>query len=87
MEDTEMSPKVTYARLDQLLTRLRFTSMVEPMRGIRAYRHSASQTLVLLAEKPASASVQEKDLVSIRRHLSENGLLEPQAFEAWLSAA
>lgn len=76
---------ITYGRLEQLLTRLQFTSTVQPTRRIRAYRHRTSRMLVLLGEK--SAAVREEELLSLGRHLSENGILKQDAFEAWREAA
>ncbi len=82
-----MATRVTYGRVDELLNRLRFTSTVEATRGIRAYRHTGTRTLVLLAAKPEEAAVAEGDIVSLRRQLCERGILEPREFEAWLAAA
>jgi hypothetical protein len=88
MEETIMNAHgVSYARLHELLTRLRFSMTVESTMQIQAFRHCETETLVLLAHKPPQAAVREADLLSLRRHLCDNGLIEPEAFNAWLAAA
>lgn len=81
-----MDGGITYGRVEQLLKQLNFTPSVEATRRLRAYRHRPSQVLVLLGGKPASAPVGEDELDSVRRHLSENGILAPEAFETWRAA-
>jgi hypothetical protein len=65
----------TYAQLHRLLLELGFTT--EPAEAhLRVYRHAASDTLVVLAAHLPDQPVRDTDLISIRKHLVEKGIID-----------
>ncbi len=79
-----MDKQITYGQLHQLLLDLQFVD--EPAeRPWTVYRHGETNTLILLARRKATLPARKADLVSVRRHLVEKGLLEEDAFEGFLS--
>jgi predicted RNA binding protein YcfA (HicA-like mRNA interferase family) len=74
------SKPATYRDLVQLLARLGFQD--ESVEGShRAFRHGASETLILLAEFEPEDPLRAEDLISARRHLVAKGLISAHAFE------
>ena len=74
-----MTGSVTYRRLDQLLLALGF-ERDQDEDNCRIYRHRESPSLILLAKHSATASVSDADLLSVRRHLVDGGLIEDNEF-------
>ena len=74
---------VTYGQLYQLLARLEFVD-VSGECPWKAYRHSDTHTLILLGNHRPELPARPTDLVSVKRHLADNGLLEPREFERLL---
>ncbi len=76
-----VTDRISYAQLDQLLTRLGFTRRrVEP-KWI-CYEHSGTQTMIVLVEKKPTEPVRVTDALSARRHLVEKGLISDEDFDA-----
>ncbi len=74
------SKPATYGDLIQLLGRLGFQD--ESVEGSHwAFRHGASDTLILLARLKPEDSVRSEDLISVRRYLDSKGLMSAHAFE------
>jgi predicted RNA binding protein YcfA (HicA-like mRNA interferase family) len=73
---------VTYGDLQQLLLSLGFVEeSVEASH--RAFRHRASDTVIVLAYGYDSTTpVRNEDLLSVRRHLHEKGLASARALAA-----
>jgi hypothetical protein len=46
-----------------------------------AFRHRASETLILLADLKPEDPVRREDLISVRQHLDSKGLMDARAFE------
>ena len=79
-----MDRHITYGQLYQLLLDLRF--VYEPVQPSgRGYRHDESDTLILLGDREHSMQARAVDLVSVRRHLVDNGLIDEQDFDGFLS--
>ena len=72
--------RATYTDLISLLEHLGFQD--ESVTGSHhAFRHAASETLILLADFKREDPVRREDLISVRRHLDANGLMDERAFE------
>lgn len=70
---------VKYAVLEKYLISLGFVD--ESVKNSHhAFRHSASGTLILFSLLTHDDDVRQEDLVSVRRHLVENGLIKSQEF-------
>ena len=78
-----MANRVTYRQLDELLRRLGFAATTAPGRW-RAYQHSGSETMIVLADRGRAALARELDLVSVRRHLVDNHLINEDEFDGFL---
>jgi predicted RNA binding protein YcfA (HicA-like mRNA interferase family) len=77
-----MSPPTppTYGDLISFLEQLGFQD--ESVGGSHhAFRHRASDTLVLLADVKREDPARIEDLISVRRHLDAKGLMDAQTFE------
>ena len=66
--------QITYLSLDKLLGGLGFVETVVEKRW-RAYRHDESDTLILLPFRDRSLPARELDVISIRKHLLDNDLV------------
>jgi hypothetical protein len=78
------SSHVTYGQLYQLLLDLQFVD--EPAgQPWRVYRHGETDTFILLARRMPTLPAREADLASVRRHLVENGLMDDDDFNGFLS--
>jgi len=76
-----VTDRITYAQLDELLTRLGFTRRrVEPKWF--CYEHAGTQTMIVLIEKKPTELVRVTDAISARRHLVEKGLISDEDFDA-----
>jgi predicted RNA binding protein YcfA (HicA-like mRNA interferase family) len=74
------SGQATYRELIGLLEHLGFQD--ESVEGShRAFRHRASDTLILLADLKPEDAVRRQDLISARRHLDAKGLMAAREFE------
>jgi predicted RNA binding protein YcfA (HicA-like mRNA interferase family) len=74
------SERATYRELIELLETPGFQdASVEGSH--RAFRHGASDTLILLADLKPEDPVRREDLISVRRHLDSKGLMAARAFE------
>ena len=78
-----IAKQITYVELDHLLARLGFVESTIEGRW-RAYRHSDSDSLIILSNRDRTLPARKVDLVSVRRHLVENDLIEEREFEAFL---
>ena len=66
--------RITYGQLHRLLRELEFVHV--PMkRKWKAYRHAKSDTLILLADRQPNQPARDPELISVRRHLVENGIV------------
>jgi hypothetical protein len=74
---------ITYGDLAEVLTGLGFVSMAVGERW-RAYRHVDSDTLIVLAKHDWEVPARKLDLVSVRRQLLENALIDENELEARL---
>lgn len=79
-----LTDTLTYKQLDDLLLQLGFTCERVAPRWLR-YEHSASDLVIVLAEKEPQAPVRVTDAVSARQHLVEKGLISEAEFEAFFS--
>jgi hypothetical protein len=79
-----MDNAVTYRQLHRLLIDLRFVDEPADERW-KAFRHGDTGTLILLARHRPSLRAREADVVSVRRQLVDNGLIEEIDFEDFLS--
>jgi hypothetical protein len=76
---------VTYGQLYRLLRNLDFVDL-SAAHPWKVYRHDESGTLILLANREPDSPAQPADVVSVRRHLVDNGLLDPRDFEGLTSS-
>jgi hypothetical protein len=51
----------------------------------RAYHHTPSDTLIIMACHDHSLPARDADLMSIRRHLVDNDLVDPDEFDEFLA--
>ncbi len=75
---------VSYGELYQLLAQLHFVD-VSSERRWKAYRQGGTEILILLANREPDVPARQADLVSVRRHLVDNGVLDQREFEHLLS--
>jgi hypothetical protein len=75
---------VSYGQLYELLSQLNFVD-VSSERRWKAYQLRDGDVLILLANRDPHALARTEDLVSVRRHLVDNGVLDPLAFERLVS--
>jgi predicted RNA binding protein YcfA (HicA-like mRNA interferase family) len=74
------SRPATYHDLTGLLEQLGFQR--ESVEGSHhAFRHKASDTLIVLAAFQPESPLRSEDLVSVRRHLDSRGLMDARAFD------
>jgi predicted RNA binding protein YcfA (HicA-like mRNA interferase family) len=72
--------RTTYSELMSLLEQLGFRN--ESVTGSHcAFRHETSGTLILLADVKMDEAIRTEDMVSIRRHLVDHGLMDARAFD------
>jgi hypothetical protein len=79
-----MTERITYGRLRQLLLDLSFQD-VPTKEKWKAYRHEGTDTIILLADRKSSQVAREPDILSIRRHLADNGIVDEQQFERMIA--
>lgn len=75
---------VSYGQLYQLLARLNFVDVSNEQRW-RTFRQANTEIVILLANRQAELPARPADLVSVRRHLVDNGVLNQREFERLLS--
>lgn len=75
---------VSYGELYRLLAQLHFVD-VSGERRWRAYRQGDTNIVILLANREPGMPARPADLVSVRRHLVDNGVLDQCEFERLLS--
>ncbi len=73
------NPSVTYGQLFRLLRDLEFVKQPAKRRWI-AFEHSPSGTLFLFAAHSPHARAREVDVGSVRKQLTERGLITAQEF-------
>jgi hypothetical protein len=78
--------QLTYRQLHCLLIELDFVT-VPTTRPWKAYRHPSSETLILLAGRKADDPARGFELLSIRRHLVENGIVNEEDLDPRLAEA
>jgi hypothetical protein len=78
--------KITYRDLDDFLVHLGFQGSVTD-RQWRVYHHSPSDTLIVLAGHDHSLPARDSDLVSVRRHLVDNEIVDRDEFDEFLAGA
>lgn len=75
-----MTKSVTYRRLDQLLSALGF-ARDQHEENCSIYRHGESRALILVAKRAPADSILDADLLSVRRHLVDGGLMGENEFD------
>jgi hypothetical protein len=75
---------ISYGELYQLLAQLHFVD-VSSERRWKAFRQDDTDIMILLANRNPDAPARTADVVSVRRHLVDNGLLDQHEFERLLS--
>lgn len=75
---------VSYGELYQLLAGLHFIDVSSEHRW-KAYRLRGTDIMILLANREPDVPARPADLVSVRRHLVDNGVLDQREFERLLS--
>jgi hypothetical protein len=75
---------VSYGELYQLLTELHFVDVSNEQRW-KAYRQGGTDIVILLANREPNVPARPADLVSVRRHLVDNGVLDQGEFDRLLS--
>lgn len=78
-----MAISVTYAQLHTLLRQLNFAEVPIESR-YRAFHHTGSDTLIVLANRKQASQAGRTDLTSVRRHLVDNGIVEEHSFDEFL---
>lgn len=79
-----IAKRISYGELYRLLLRLEFVDISNESRW-RTYRQNGSDLVILLANREPATPARSADLISVRRHLVDNGLLEKDEFERLLS--
>ncbi len=75
---------ISYGELYKLLARLQFINVSSEHRW-KAYRQSGTDIMILMANREPDVPAQPADLVSVRRYLVDNGVLDQHEFERLLS--
>lgn len=75
---------VSYGELYQVLAGLHFINVSSEHRW-KVYRQSGTDIMILLANRKPDLPARPADLISVRRHLIDNGVLDQQEFERLLS--
>jgi hypothetical protein len=75
---------ILYRELYQLLTRLDFVEVSRENKW-KAFQRRGSEMLILLADREPDTPARVTDLVSVRRHLIESGVIDRGEFERLLS--
>jgi len=75
---------VSYGELYQLLAGLDFVNVSDEPRW-KAYRHGGTEVMILLANREEAVPARPAYLISVRRHLLDNGVLNQGEFERLLS--
>jgi hypothetical protein len=75
-----MTRSITYGDLYRLLAQLDFIDVSGDCPW-KAYRHGATDTVVLLANRDPDLPARPADLVSVRRHVVDKGLVDRHEFE------
>jgi hypothetical protein len=86
MESMKKDQPPTYAQLHRLLIELEFT-IEQTEAHLQVYRHAASDTLIVLASHVLEEPVRDADLISIRKHLIEKGIIDEHALARKLKSA
>ena len=76
-----MNETITFATLHQFLTRLGFEKTVVPGSHV-AYEHPASGSVFMVRPHQPGDAVPWATQTSVRKQLSERGLIEPEEFDA-----
>jgi hypothetical protein len=76
--------RVSYGELYGLLAQLHFVDVSSEQRW-KAYRQGDADVMILLANRAPDVPARPADLVSVRRHLVDNGVLDQREFESLLS--
>jgi hypothetical protein len=79
-----IASKITYRDLDDFLRQLGFLEFNADLRW-RAYHHPASDTLIVLGCHDHGSPARDSDLVSVRRHLVDNELVDQVEFDEFLA--
>jgi hypothetical protein len=76
----------THGQLQHLLLGLGFRR--EPAESHwQVYRHDVSDTVFIFGAQPPDMPARDIDIVSVRRHLGEKGLVDDRAFGQLLKSA
>lgn len=81
-----MKKNPTFESLERVLAGLGFVKTVIAGSHI-AFDHAPSGTTLVVRPYRARETVGPGDLISMRKHLVENGLIEPDTFESLLREA
>ncbi len=78
-----MSKEITTGNLEKVLLKLGFYAT--PVRGSHiTYRHPSSDTVVVLPWQCKNEVLRPIHLISVKKTLSETGILDPDSFESLL---
>ena len=80
------SERITYGQLHRLLVGLEFEDVPVKQKW-KAYRHAPSDTLILLPDRQPNQRARAPELISVRRHLVENGIVNEDEFDQFLAEA
>jgi hypothetical protein len=72
---------VSYGDIYELLAGLQFVNVSTEQRW-REYRQAGREVVILLANRKPELPARPADLISVRRHLIDNGLLDRREFES-----
>jgi predicted RNA binding protein YcfA (HicA-like mRNA interferase family) len=78
-----MVREIKFTELEQLLLDIGFVAMQTTGRQ-KVYHHASSGTLIVLPDYEKQACVRIVHLVTVRRILSENGLMDSDKFNRFL---
>ncbi|HUG89404.1 MAG TPA: hypothetical protein VML55_01135 [Planctomycetaceae bacterium] len=79
-----MSSNVTYGQLYRVLLELGFAEVPHGRRG-KAFRSIASDAIILLADRQSAQSARPVDLIAVRRHLVDRGIISDSDFDRFLA--
>jgi hypothetical protein len=82
----EMNRQITFARFEQIITKLGFAKKMGPQKGV-AYFHSPTDTILLVRSHKPSDLVPWHVLASSRVQLDGRGIVSAEEYERMLETA
>jgi len=77
---------ITFGELRELLREVGFSESAQQPNRIR-FEHPATSTVLLFRVYDSSETVNDREMVVVRRQLVDNGLIEGAAFDRFLERA